>query len=106
MSYCDFTANDNLGANHLITATINTDTSLSPVKGQYHPSVLYAHFDSYYQGAWAGKTEVIGGITYGWHPQGRSTTYDYGNPQESDGYYYPDIQYILAGIFKSCVEII
>lgn len=106
LSYCDFTANDNLGANHLITATINTDTSLSPVKGQYHPSVLYAHFDSYYQGAWAGKTEVIGGITYGWHPQGRSTTYDYGNPQESDGYYYPDIQYILAGIFKSCVEII
>lgn len=104
-SYCDFTANDNLGGNFLIETTTNTDSNNTAISIICHPSVLYAHYDSYYNGNWAGKTEIKDGIIYGWHPQLRSTTFNYGNSQESDGYYYPDIQYMLSKIFQDCIEI-
>ena len=105
LPYCAFDLNLSIGE-QLIEATVNTDLNQTPTKGLYHKSVLYAHYDSFYNGKWAGKTEVIGGVTYGWHPQTKSATFDYGTPKEEDGYYYPKIQRMLAGVFESCVSVV
>lgn len=106
LSYCAFDENISLGKESFVEATLNTDDNLVPTLGIYHQSILYSHFDSFYQGAWAGKTQNINGILYGWHPQTRSSSFDYGNGKEDDGYYYPNIQYILAGDFMKCITVI
>lgn len=106
LSYCAFDENVSLGKESFVEATLNTDDNLVPALGIYHQSILYSHFDSFYQGAWAGKTQNINGILYGWHPQTRSSSFDYGNGKEDDGYYYPNIQYILAGDFMKCITVI
>lgn len=103
ITYCAF--DDNIGFNNdtFVTATLNTDSNTTPVSGLYHQSILHSQFVDI---SIVGKTEIIDGVMYGWHPQRRSNTVDFGNGQESDGYYYPNIQYILCGIFGKYVKVI
>lgn len=103
ITYCAF--DDNIGFNNdtFVTANLNTDSNTTPVSGLYHQSILYSQFVDINI---VGKTEIIDGVMYGWHPQRRSNTVDFGNGQESDGYYYPNIQYILCGIFGKYIKVI
>ena len=103
ITYCAF--DDNIGFNNdtFVTANLNTDSNTTPVSGLYHQSILHSQFVDI---SIVGKTEIIDGVMYGWHPQRRSNTVDFGNGQESDGYYYPNIQYMLCGIFGKYVKVI
>ena len=105
LSYCDFDVSIGIAENDTVYCVQNTDDNLTPTLDNWNKSLNYAGFVAVSAGKPIGKTEVIDGVTWGWHPQIRSATYNYGNPVEFDGTYYPDIQYILAGILCKCISV-
>lgn len=98
ISYCDFQKEIGITKDDIIRTTINYDGQPTPIEGDYNRSILYA-------AGLPGKVETIDGVMWGWHMQLRSDTFNYGNGQESDGYYYSDVQYIMSEIFQKCLMI-
>lgn len=104
--YCDFANNIGISNTDTIYTTTNTDAQPIPTLDHYNPSVLHAQFSEANSTRAIGKTEIIDGVTWGWHPQQRSKTFDFGNGKDVDDYYYPNIQYMLSGIYKKHIEVV
>jgi hypothetical protein len=103
ISFLDFATSIGISENDNIHITTNYDGQLIPLEGDYNRSILYSAYTD--AAVTAGKTEIIDGIMWGWHMQLKSNSFNYGNGQESDGYYYPNIQYIMSEIFKKHITI-
>ena len=109
VSYCPIDTNVGISAKDMVYCKESTDAQPTPTLGYYNPSVLLAQFVNVASGNPIGKTEVIDGVTWGWHPLLLSSTrnYGYGTIVNRQGVtqYVPYIARLIANIVVDCIKV-
>ena len=109
IAYCPLDTNVGISSKDKVYCVESTDAAPTPSEGWFNPSVLHSQFVNVSGNNPIGKTEVIDGITWGWHPLLLSSTrnYGYGTVVNRMGVtqYVPFIQRLIASIVEKSISV-